>query len=125
MFDHCQLGQLEWHPVCKKLDQLYPEGSLSEQVKLKEENKSHFDNRTHTRLTALFTEARDSEWQWHQLGRMQVCNSLQTDNNATTPSLKFSTGQMPFLPPKQQSQSTKKCFFLQYRKKSTLSYHRK
>jgi len=44
---------------------------------------------THTRLTALcmgqvsryqkgktnldFTEARDSEWQWHQLGYMQVC----------------------------------------------------
>ena len=25
-----------------------------------------------------FTEARDSEWQWHQLGRMQVCTSLQT-----------------------------------------------
>ena len=23
-----------------------------------------------------FTEARDSEWQWHQLGRMQVCTSL-------------------------------------------------
>jgi len=20
-----------------------------------------------------FTEARDSEWQWHQLGRMQIC----------------------------------------------------
>ena len=31
-----------------------------------------------------FTEARDSEWQWHQLGRMQVCTSLQTDNNAST-----------------------------------------
>jgi len=29
-----------------------------------------------------FTEARDSEWQWHQLGHMQVCTSLQTD---TTP----------------------------------------
>jgi len=27
-----------------------------------------------------FTEARDSEWQWHQLGHMQVCTSLQTDN---------------------------------------------
>ena len=26
-----------------------------------------------------FTEARDSEWQWHQLGRMQVCTLLQTD----------------------------------------------
>jgi len=25
-----------------------------------------------------FTEARDSEWQWHQLGRMQVCTSLPT-----------------------------------------------
>ena len=36
-----------------------------------------------------FTEARDSEWQWHQLGRMQVCTSLQTDNHASTPSLSF------------------------------------
>jgi len=27
-----------------------------------------------------FTEARDSEWQWHQLGHMEVCTSLQTDN---------------------------------------------
>ena len=33
-----------------------------------------------------FTEARDSEWQWHQLGHMQVCTSL--------------------LPPNQQCQST-------------------
>ena len=31
-----------------------------------------------------FTEARDSEWQWHQLGHMQVCTSLQTDNHAST-----------------------------------------
>jgi len=31
-----------------------------------------------------FTEARDSEWQWHQLGHMQVCNSLQTDKHAST-----------------------------------------
>jgi len=23
-----------------------------------------------------FTEARDSEWQWHQLGHMQVCTLL-------------------------------------------------
>ena len=32
-----------------------------------------------------FTEARDSEWQWHQLGHMQVCTSLQTGNHASTP----------------------------------------
>ena len=25
------------------------------------------------------------EWQWHQLGHMQVCTSLQTDNHASTP----------------------------------------
>ena len=36
-----------------------------------------------------FTEARDSEWQWHQLGRMQVCTSLQTDNHASTSPLSF------------------------------------
>ena len=36
-----------------------------------------------------FTGARDSEWQWHQLGHMQVCTSLQTDNHASTPPLSF------------------------------------
>jgi len=36
-----------------------------------------------------FTEARDSEWQWHQLEHMQVCTSLQTDNLANTPPLSF------------------------------------
>ena len=52
-----------------------------------------------------FNEARVSEWQWHQLGHMQVCISLQTDNHASTPPL-FFTGRMPFLPPNQQCQST-------------------
>jgi len=36
-----------------------------------------------------FTEARDSEWPWHQLGHMQVCTSLQADNHARTPPLSF------------------------------------
>ena len=35
------------------------------------------------------TEARDSEWQWHQLGHMQVCTLLQTDNHTSTPPLLF------------------------------------
>jgi len=43
-----------------------------------------------------FTEARDSEWQWHQLGHMQVCISLQTGMSDW----------MLFLPPNQQRQST-------------------
>jgi len=53
-----------------------------------------------------FTEARDSEWQWHQLGHMQVCTSLQTDYCTSTHHSSFFTGQMPFLPPNQQCQST-------------------
>jgi len=52
-----------------------------------------------------FTEARDSEWQWHLLGHMQLCTSLQIDNHASTPPL-FFTGRMPFLSPNQQRQST-------------------
>ena len=36
-----------------------------------------------------FTEARDSEWQWHQLGRVQVCTLLQTDNHTSIPPLSF------------------------------------
>ena len=53
-----------------------------------------------------FTGARDSEWQWHQLGHMQICTLTQTDNHASTPPLSFFTGRMPFLPPNQQCQST-------------------
>ena len=49
-----------------------------------------------------FTEAKDSEWQWHQLGHMQVCTSLQADNHTT----QFFTDRMPFLMPNQQRQST-------------------
>jgi len=57
-----------------------------------------------------FTDARHSEWQWHQLGRMQVCTSLQTDNLTSThpfqKNTQFFTGRMPFLPPNPQRQST-------------------
>jgi len=36
-----------------------------------------------------FTGATDNEWQWHQLGHMQVCTTLQTDNHASIPLLSF------------------------------------
>ena len=42
-----------------------------------------------------FTEARDSQWQWHQLGLVQVCTLLQTDNHASTPPLKFLQARCP------------------------------
>jgi len=53
-----------------------------------------------------FIEARDSEWQWHRMGHMQVCTSLQTDNYASNDHSVFFTGQMPFLLPNQQRQNT-------------------
>ena len=42
-----------------------------------------------------FTEARDSEWQWHQLGHMQICTSLQTNNHASTPPFSFLQARCP------------------------------
>jgi len=50
-----------------------------------------------------FTGARDSEWQWYQLGDMQICTSQKADNHPTT---QFFTGRMPFLLLSQQRQST-------------------
>jgi len=49
--------------------------------------KTHARTRTHTQTD--FTEARDSEWQRHQLGQLQVCTLLQTDNHSNTPPLCF------------------------------------
>jgi len=46
-------------------------------------------------------------WQWHQLNHMQsICVSFQTDNDASTSTLNFFAGQMLFLTPNQQCQST-------------------
>jgi len=53
-----------------------------------------------------FTEARDSEWQWHQLGHMQVCTSLQTGNHASTPPLSFYTS---YALPAAQPTASKHC----------------
>jgi len=52
-----------------------------------------------------FTEARDSEWQWHQLGQ---CKSAPRSRQITMPAPHRSvfTGRMPFLPPNQQRRST-------------------
>jgi len=54
-----------------------------------------------------FTEARDSEWQWHQLGHMQVSTSLQTDNQASTPLLSFLQAGCPSCRPTNSVKSLK------------------
>ena len=82
---------------------------------------------THTRLTALFSilpgwastrkvkpiwillkQARYSELQWHQVGHMQVCTSLQTDNHATTPPLSFLQARCPSCRPTNSVEALKK-----------------
>jgi len=57
-----------------------------------------------------FTEARDSEWQWHQLGHMQVCTSLQTDSHASTPQLSFLQAGCPSCRPTNSLKALKKAF---------------
>jgi len=61
-------------------------GPLSGTTRVSQKGKTSLD----------FTEARDSEWQWHQMGHMQVCTSLQTDNqHASTPPHSFSQAECP------------------------------
>jgi len=52
-----------------------------------------------------FTEARDSEWQWHQLA---ICKSAPRSRQITMPTPHHSVfaGRVPFLLPNQQHQST-------------------
>ena len=53
-----------------------------------------------------FTGARDNEWQWHQLGHMQVCTLLQTD---TTPAPHHSGFYRPDALPAAQPTVSKHC----------------
>ena len=69
---HCTWTHTYTHPFNSPL-------SGTTQVSRYQKGKTNLD----------FTEARDSEWQWHQVGHMQVCTSLQKDNHASTPPLKF------------------------------------
>ena len=55
------------------------------------------------------TEARDSEWQWHQLGHMQVCTLLQTDNHSSTPPLSFLQAGCPSCHPTNSVRALKAC----------------
>jgi len=60
----------------------YPGEPAEEKVKPERENQSGF------------TGARDSEWQWHHLGHMQICTLTQTQP-CQHPTTQFFTGQMP------------------------------
>ena len=66
-----------------------------------------------------FTEARDSEWQWHQLDRMQVCTLLQTDNHASTPPLSFLQAGCPSCRPTNSIKALKQSIDVSTRKPAT------
>ena len=71
--------------------------SAGEQVSRYQKGKTNLD----------FSEARDSKWQWHQLGymRLHLAPDRQPHQHPTT---LFFTGRIPFLPPNQQCQSTER-----------------
>ena len=62
---------------------LRPTGILSGTTRVSQHPKGK------TRKVSGFTEARDSEWQWHQLGHIQICNWTETHNHASITSLSF------------------------------------
>jgi len=54
-----------------------------------------------------FILARDSEWQWHQLGHMQIYTSLQTDNHTSTAPLSFLQAGCPSCRPTNSAKALK------------------
>ena len=120
------VGRQEGHPACKKLS-----GGVLAWLSFWSEvqacillSRFHCHTHTHpfngplsgtTRVSRYqkgetnldFTEARDNEWQWHQLVHMQVCNSLQTDNHTSTPPLSFLQSRCPFCHPTNSSKALK------------------
>ena len=58
-----------------------------------------------------FTEARDSEWHWHQLGHMKVSTSLQTDNHTSTPPLSFLQAGCPSCRPANSIKALKALYY--------------
>jgi len=47
--------------------------------------------------------------QWYQLGHMQICTSLQTDNHASTPPLSFLQAGCPSCRPTNSIKALKGC----------------
>ena len=81
-FRKVQIGLPFWYRVTRVHTYTHPfNGPLSGSTRVSryQKGKTNLD----------FTEATGSEWQWHQLGRMQVCTSLQTDNHASSRPLSF------------------------------------
>jgi len=113
----CTSLQTNSHTITSSLNFYLPDALFDAQPTVSKHIHTHTFNSPFSGTTKVsqyqkgktyldFTEARDSEWQWHQLGHMQVCISLQTDNRVSTSPLSFFRCRMPFLQPNQQHQNT-------------------
>ena len=71
-----------------------------------------------------FTEARDSKWQWHQVGHMQICTSLQTDNHASISLVSCLKARCPSCHPTNSIKALKAIFIEICYKFSNSSEHR-
>ena len=95
--------------ICRSIKQLF--SASDDYFALQVYKCTHYTH-AHTPLTALCPKLsgcagtkkvkpiwillkQETEWQWHQLGHMQVCTSLQTDNHASTPPLSFLQARCP------------------------------
>jgi len=56
----------------------------------------------------------DREWQWHQLGHMQACTLLQTDNHTSTPPFIFLQAGCPSCPPTNSVKALKSMIVTKY-----------
>ena len=100
---HTITGKVTWPPTLEALQASTLFTSCA--VKLSKYNYLNTHTHTHVQISWYqkvktnldFTEARDSEW--HQLGHMQVCTSLQTDNHASTPPLIYRPDALPAAQP--------------------------
>jgi len=61
------------------------------------------------KVLSLEWKSEGSEWQWNLLGHMQVCTSLQTDNDASTPSLSFLQAGCPSCRPTNSVKALNNC----------------
>jgi len=76
-----EMTSLLWQQQQQQQQQQPFHGPLSRTTQVSRYQKS--------KINLDFTDARDSEWQWHQLSHMQICTSPQTDNHASIPPVSF------------------------------------
>ena len=100
----CQCFSGIWQTVTDEVSQKLP--LLLQTIPLKQHTHTHPFNGALSETTWVsryqkgktsldFTEARDSEWQWHLLGHMQVSTLLQSENHASIPPLSFLQARCP------------------------------